>query len=397
MANLSELKPDKRNARRHTPRNQGMIEHSIQTNGFGRSVLLASDGSIIAGNATIDAATSAGLDDVLIVESDGTRVIAVKRTDVAPGSERFHALAIADNRAAELAEWDATVLEELSGEIDLSAFFFDEELQSILDGDVTITEGLTDPDDVPDVPAEPTTKPGDLWLLGRHRLLCGDSTVVTDVDRLMGGEKADMVFTDPPYGMDHDPAMSARLMPKGNWINDAKHYDRVIGDDQSFDPGFLLTLFAYCDEIFLWGADYYAESIQGRNTGSWIAWDKREGLEDVDWSTSEFELCWSKQRHQRRIARFRWMGLAGTEQEFDKKRVHPTQKPVALVRWFIEQWGALDDVVVDLFGGSGSTLLACEQTNRACRMMELDAKYCDVIVRRWEQFTGNAATLEAVT
>ena len=132
MATINDLKPDKRNARKHTPRNVGMIEHSIQTNGFGRSVLLASDGSIIAGNATYEAAASAGLDDVLIVESDGTKVIAVKRTDVQPGSERFHALAIADNRAAELAEWDATVLEELSGEIDLSAFFFDAELARVL-------------------------------------------------------------------------------------------------------------------------------------------------------------------------------------------------------------------------------------------------------------------------
>ncbi len=133
MAKLGDLKPDRKNARKHSPRNTGMIEHSIQTNGFGRSVLLAADGSIIAGNATYEAASAAGLDDVLIVESDGTKVIAVKRTDVEPGSERFHALAIADNRAAELAEWDAAVLEELSGEIDLSAFFFDDELQAVLE------------------------------------------------------------------------------------------------------------------------------------------------------------------------------------------------------------------------------------------------------------------------
>ena len=132
MAHIGDLKPDSRNARRHTPRNVGLIEHSIQTNGFGRSVLLASDGSIIAGNATVDAAMSAGLDDVLIVESDGSRVIAVKRTDVAPGSPEFYALAVADNRAAELAEWEPAVLEELSGEIDLSAFFFDDELANVL-------------------------------------------------------------------------------------------------------------------------------------------------------------------------------------------------------------------------------------------------------------------------
>jgi len=133
MASIGDLKPDSRNARRHTPRNVGVIEHSIQTNGFGRSVLLAADGTVIAGNATIDAAASAGLEDVLIVESDGSKVIAVKRTDVAPGSPEFHALAVADNRAAELAEWEPAVLEELSGEIDLSAFFFDEELARVLE------------------------------------------------------------------------------------------------------------------------------------------------------------------------------------------------------------------------------------------------------------------------
>ena len=132
MAHIGDLKPDSRNARRHTPRNVGLIEHSIQTNGFGRSVLLAADGTIIAGNATVDAAMSAGLDDVLVVETDGSKVVAVKRTDVAPGSPEFYALAISDNRAAELAEWEPAVLEELSGEIDLGEWFFDDELANVL-------------------------------------------------------------------------------------------------------------------------------------------------------------------------------------------------------------------------------------------------------------------------
>lgn len=132
MAHIGDLKPDNRNARRHTPRNVGMIEHSIQANGFGRSVLLANDGTIIAGNATIDAAASAGLDDVLIVETDGRKVIAVKRTDVAPDSPQFKALALSDNRAAELAEWEPGVIAQLNDEMDLSPFFFEDELQAVL-------------------------------------------------------------------------------------------------------------------------------------------------------------------------------------------------------------------------------------------------------------------------
>lgn len=133
-AHISTLKPDKRNARRHTSRNVGMVESSIQRDGFGRSVLLANDGTIIAGNATIDAASSAGLEDVLVIESDGTKVIAVKRTDVAPGSEQFTRLALADNRASELASWDADVLAVLNEEMDLSTFFFEDELARVLAG-----------------------------------------------------------------------------------------------------------------------------------------------------------------------------------------------------------------------------------------------------------------------
>lgn len=132
MSTLADLKPDKRNARRHTPRNVGTIESSLQRDGFGRSVLLANDGTIIAGNATVDAAAQVGIEDVLIVESDGTKVIAVKRTDVEPGSERFKMLALADNRAAELAEWDETVIAALNEELDLSAFFGDDELAAVL-------------------------------------------------------------------------------------------------------------------------------------------------------------------------------------------------------------------------------------------------------------------------
>jgi hypothetical protein len=204
MAHISDTKPDPKNARRHTSRNVAMIESSIQRDGFGRSVLLANDGTVIAGNATIDASASAGIEDMIVVETDGTKIIAVKRTDVEPGSERFYGLALSDNRAAELATWSPEMLQQVfDAGVDSAPFWFPEELDALFAAaEPEITPGLTDPDAVPEPPKEPITKPGDLWLLGKHRLLCGDSTVVTDVDRLLGADKtATLLHADPPYGM----------------------------------------------------------------------------------------------------------------------------------------------------------------------------------------------------
>jgi DNA modification methylase len=143
------------------------------------------------------------------------------------------------------------------------------------------------------------------------------------------------------------------------------------------------------------GADYYAELIPNRDKGSWIVWDKRAGIEDAFFMTSEFELCWSKQKHHRRIARFAWFGAYGMqfeEREEKKgggfKRVHPNQKPVRLIKWFFEQWGKSGDIVVDLFLGSGSTIIACDKMGRVCYGMEIDPLYCDIIIERWCRYTG---------
>lgn len=390
MTHIRDLKPDPKNSRRHNPRNVGIVENSIQREGFGRSILIANDGTIIAGNATAEAAASAGLENMIVVESDGTKVIAVKRVDVEPGSDRFHNLAIADNRAAELADWDPAILQSLAAEIDLAQFFRDDELDALLASLNEPVVGLTDPDDVPDVPEVPTTKPGDLWLLGRHRLLCGDATVVTDVERLMDGAEADMVFTDPPYGMDLDTSFKNSLPNPIKSIEASKGYRPVIGDNQDFDPSFLIEYFKSATNQFWWGADYYRAFLP--SGGSWLVWDKRDGM-DVDWTAAEFELCWSKQKHHRKIIRHRWFGLIGTEQEDQQKRLHPTQKPVGLSADCLNEWSKSDDLIVDLFGGSGWTLIACEQTARRCAMMEIDPHYCDVIVARWQNFTGGTAVL----
>jgi len=237
--------------------------------------------------------------------------------------------------------------------------------------------------------------------LGQHRLMCGDSTSVDAVDVLMAGEKAQMVFTDPPYGMRLDADFSGMKsnprMFDGKGLLGGRKYDNVIGDHNDFVPELISTVFAcfgYCAEIFMWGADYYAELIPSKNDGSWIVWDKRLDESADKMFGSGFELCWSKSKHKRDLARVKWAGVFGTEKEQERSRCHPTQKPVELAKWFFERWGNAGDCVVDLYGGSGSTLLACAQSNRIARLMELDPRYCDVIRRRWTRF-AKANNLDA--
>ena len=288
-------------------------------------------------------------------------------------------------------EWDWDIL---AGAFDVDELiewgFSEDELDF---PDPPAVEGLTDEDAIPEV-VDPITKPGDLWLLGNHRLLCGDATISTDVDRLMDGEKADMVFTDPPYGMNLDAEGFAK-MPKAKGTT-AHEYKNIIGDGSDFTPDLITSIFMSAPnakEVFIWGADYFAELLPDRNDGSLIVWDKRqEGGTDKLFGSS-FEICWSKERHKRDIARILWAGYFGMSSDDTKQRVHPTQKPTELAVWFFDRWGSGLITVLDLFLGSGSTLIACEKTNRKCYGMELDPHYCDVIVKRWEEFTGKKAEL----
>jgi DNA modification methylase len=267
--------------------------------------------------------------------------------------------------------------------------------------DATEPQETEGDDEAPEVDekSEPVSKRGEMYELGNSILMCGDSTDAEDVVRLRGGEKADMVFTDPPYGMGLDTdysSMKNKLeFAKGKNIKNGKKYAQGIVDD--FKPELITTVFenfGYCKEIFLWGADYFAEMLEDKNNGSWVVWDKRASAENdlaKDESADKmygscFELCWSKNKHKRDIARVKWAGAFGTEQEFDHKRYHPTQKPIKLVEWFLTRYAGGGQLVVDLFGGSGSTLIGCEKNNIRCRTMELDPKYCDVIRRRYTQW-----------
>ena len=254
--------------------------------------------------------------------------------------------------------------------------------------------GLTDPDAVPEV-AEPITKLGDLWLLGPHRVLCGDCTEETQVKRLMGERKADIILTDPPYGMNLDTDWSGirkteKSLSMAKNIK-GKSYTAVIGDDKSFNPIPMLNLWDKdVKEIFLFGADYYAERIPNRGTGSWLVWDKRKESQDEGFGSS-FELIWSKEKHQRKILRHEWFGFL-KEGERGKKRVHPTQKPVLLIKDILSQW-MKGNLVHDPFLGSGTTLIAAHQLDRVCYGMEISPRYCDIIIKRWEDYTGLKASL----
>jgi DNA modification methylase len=390
MASITSLQSDHKNARRRTDRSSELIKESLQRYGAARSIVIDEDNRILAGNGTIDGAKAAGIKNVRIIETDGDEIIAVKRTGLT--EEQKVGLALADNRTADLSEWDQEMLHQLSEEHDLTPWFNQEDLDELLSvTNLEPEEGNTDPDDVPETPEDPITKPGDLWVLGNHRLLCGDSTNPHHVERLMDGKKADMVFTDPPYGMDLDTDYT-KMGDCG------KSYKAVIADNEQFDAGFLLSTFSYCKEIFLFGADYYVETLRRSypDLGSWIVWDKysdqeRHGLLDGKFGSS-FETCWSKTKHKRELARV--LVTTNYTARGDETRVHPTQKPVALAEWFFDRWGKANDLVVDLYGGSGFTLIACERQHRHACLMELDPAYCDVIVKRWEDFTGNTAVCE---
>ena len=207
----------------------------------------------------------------------------------------------------------------------------------------------------------------------------------------MDGKKADMVFTDPPYGMRLNADFSDM---KG--IGRGNKYKNVINDHRDYEPEHIFRDFDYCKEIFLWGADYYAEKLPNRNDGCFLVWDKTEcGIRTNSTYEkqfgSNFELCWSKAKHKRQVFPCLWKGIFGLSKEDVKKRLHPTQKPVRLLEMFINQFSKRDDVLIDLFLGSGSILIACEKTNRICYGMEIDEHYCDVIIDRWEKYTNKKA------
>ena len=385
---IDSLIPYVSNSRTHSDAQIAQIAASIKEFGWTNPILIDGDNGIIAGHGRLLAARKLGQDKIPTIELSGL-------TDA-----QKRAYIIADNKLALNAGWDMDLLNLEMGNLrdegfDLSLIGFgDDELAAIL---ADKTEGLTDPDDVPGVPENPVTVEGDVWLLGKHRLMCGDSTSIDAVDKLMAGQKADMVFTDPPYGISVVGGAKARngsiggaKARNGSICGAGKvkagEYRAVIGDDEDYNPAHIFASFPDAKYI-LWGANYYSDKLPVG--GRWFVWDKNRG---EGTTFSDCELAWSNIKGVV-VKKYKvtWDGM--NREGESGKRVHPTQKPVLLSEKILTDFHH-EKVIADLFGGSGSTLIACEKTGRINRSMELDPKYCDVIIKRWQNFTGEQARLE---
>ena len=378
MATLSDLKQDHKNARKRTETSASLLKESLQRYGPARSIVIDEDDRILAGNGTVEAALGLGIEGLRVIDANPDEIIAVRRTGLT--EDQKVGLALADNRTADLAEWDAEMLHRLSEEHDIAPWFEDDDVEALLEQveQLEPEEGKTDPDETPEPPEDPITKPGDLWILGNHRLLCGDSTNPQHIERLMDGKKADMVFTDPPYGMNLDTDYS-------KMGTSTKSYKPVHDDDKPFDAGAMMRLLP-SPVWYIWGADYFCSSIPIWDQGSTLVWAKAHSEEENKVFGSSFELCWRYPKAKKELWFVRRIHMTD-----EHLKAHPTQKPCELPVRAIEKDSKPGHLIVDLFGGSGTTLIACEKTSRHCRMMELDPAYCDVIVKRWEDFTGNTA------
>jgi DNA modification methylase len=361
---ITDLIPYANNARTHSDEQVTQIASSIKEFGFTNPVLIDKDNGIIAGHGRVMAAKKLGLVEVPTIMLDHL-------TDA-----QRKAYILADNRIALNSGWDIELLslelKDLDSDIDLSTLGFDADELNALLNPIEETEGLTDEDAVPDVPEEPITKLGDIYQLGNHRLMCGDSTSIDDVDKLMVGVYPDLIHTDPPYGMN---AVSKSSVLKANYGTD------IMGDDNPnvAKDAFNLIYGLYPDaKQIWWGANYYCSVLP--DSECWLVWDKNNGQSDQ----TDCELAW---------ANFRSVVRQFTQASEKKNRVHPTQKPVSLMEWIIKRFNLSSKTIADFFGGSGSTLIAAEKNGLQSFIMEFDPKYCDVIVKRWEEFTGKKAVL----
>ena len=371
---IEKLIPYARNARTHDEAQVSQIAASIKEFGFNNPILISDDYSIIAGHGRLAAARKLGLAEVPVI-----------RLSHLSDTQR-KAYILADNRLALNAGWDNDLLKlelqelEIEG-VDLEMLGFSkEELDGLLNS-LEPTEGLTDEDAVPETPEEPITKPGDIWILGKHRLMCGDSTSVDAVDKLLNGVRPEMIFTDPPYNIDYSGVNDKRKI-KNDRMNEDNFKDFLRQSLYGCE-----TMYVCCSWQF---AHLFREAMTdiGRKPKAMIVWDKVNPAQHLDKYYKQHELIW-------------YYGDYGGHKTLrgdvwtlkrQKNTVHPTMKPVELIEMAIND--QIDKrYVLDCFGGSGSTMIACEKTGRVAYLMELDPKYCDVIVKRWEEFTGKKAEL----
>lgn len=395
---VEKLIPYARNSRTHSDEQVAQICGSIKEFGFTNPVLIDGEGVIIAGHGRTIAAQRLNMKEVPCLRLDYLTEAQKK------------AYVIADNKLALNAGWDDEMLALELGDLrdldfDLSLTGFDDdELNKLLVE--AVNEGLVDEDEAPPPPEEPVSRLGDIWQLGSHRVMCGDSTSIDAVDKLMEGQKADMVFTDPPYGMSYggDRARGDHALNKNGGVL-IKAHGMIKGDDLEGESliNLVRDAIATCIASSKQGAAYYicftwrtysefeeAIELGGASVANCIVWDKKSiGLGNANYRPQhEFIFyvkggAWYGDRSQSDV----WYMSRGATGEY----VHPTQKPVELVEKAISNSSKPGDLVLDVFGGSGSTLIACEKTSRHCRLVDLDPKYVDVMVKRWQDYTGKQA------
>lgn len=366
------LKPYENNSRTHSDENVEQIVASIKRWGWTMPILIDEENTVIAGHARLMAAKKIGLKDVPCLRVNEW------------SDEQKKAYVIADNQLAMGSDWDYDILASeiqdlIDVDFDVSALGFDEsDLDEIFNGDfadVDEVEGLTEDDAVPQIPEDPVSVRGDVWKLGIHRVMCGDSTSLDDVDKMMDGAEADMVFTDPPYGFNYTKKSDGTSIK-----NDGAEFEQVISDALSC----VSVNTAYvCGDAKTAEAFLRATSPLG-SPKSCIVWVK-----PIQHRMHRYEPC-----HE-----FIWYwgdngspfyGSNVFEAKREIQKFHPTIKPVELIEYCLASHRD-KKIVVDFFGGSGSTLIACEKIGRHCRMMELDEKYVDTIICRWQDFTGKEA------
>ena len=386
---VADLIPYIRNSRVHSEAQVAQIAASIREWGWTMPILVDEVGNVIAGHGRIMAAQKLGIDDVPCMTATGW------------SEAKRRAYVIADNKLALNAEWDAAALGlEFA---DLAEVGFDLSLTGFSDDEIAAfsfddpTDGLTDEDAVPEVPAVPVTVEGDVWLLGRHRLMCGDSTSIDHLESLCEGQLVDMWLTDPPYNVAYEGGTKEKLTIK----NDSMSNDTF--------RQFLRDAYSAADAVMKKGAVFYIwhadlEGYNFRGAASDVGWPIRQcliwkksslvmGRQDYHWM---HEPClygwkegaahlWATDRKQTTILEFAKPSRNGE---------HPTMKPVELFEYQMLNNTKGSDVVLDSFAGSGTTAIACEKHGRLARLMELDPRYCDVIIKRWQEFTGQQATLE---
>ena len=379
---IGSIRPYDKNPRKNAPAVDKVAE-SIREFGFRQPIVVDKDGVIIVGHTRYKAAMKLQLSEVpVLVASDLT-------------DDQVKAYRLADNKTAEFAEWDTTLLfDELTA---LQEAHFDMTLFGFEDPNASIEEDSFDIDAETEAITDPVSKRGSVWALGPHRLVCGDSTSDEEVAVLMSGRKAKMVFTDPPYNVDYG----------SNKMNVRWKMRKIENDHQAPDEWLVFCdkvadrLRENCDgDLYVWGASG-PDGMRARlalvdNGAHWSA--------TIIWKKNQLVLSPAKYQRMYEPAFFGWFGKSSFEGdrkqvelwEFDRPRdskLHPTMKPIALCANGILNSSMKGDIVLDLFGGSGSTLIACEETGRSCYMMELDPRYCDVIVKRWEQMSGGKAVL----